>query len=69
MKKDNIKKCITILFILYCLVLIFLLVIPNHFRPGLNYRLFNIIPFHTIINYFINISDHTINTEIVIQNG
>ena len=68
MKKETIMKCVKILFILYCFVLVYVLIIPNHFRPGLSFRLFNIIPFNTIINYFINISEHTINTEIVIQN-
>lgn len=67
----NKKKVINIvkgLTILYCLALIYILFMHNHYRYGMNFRLCNLIPFHTIIGYFKRLSDNTINTSIVVQN-
>ena len=80
MKKENIKKCIMVLFILYCLVLIYVLFWHNVYRYeydaiGINnmlskehLQMINIIPFKTIIGYVQRLANHTINTDIVVRN-
>ena len=79
MKKETIKKCIILLFIIYCLALVYVLFLHNSYRVGLNtfgVKLFtkehldmcNIIPFKTIVEYFERIKNHTINTNIVVTN-
>lgn len=68
MKKENILRCIKILFVLYCVALIYVLFMHNNYRYGMSFRLYNIIPFDTIMGYFTKLSDQTINTSIVIQN-
>ena len=79
MKKETIKKCITILFFLYCLALVYVLFLNNLHRIGLNsfgisvfskehIEMCNIIPFKTIFEYFQRIMEHTINTDIVVMN-
>ena len=61
MKKENIKKCIMVLFILYCLVLIYVLFCHNVYRYeydaiGINnmlskehLQMINIIPFFEML--------------------
>lgn len=79
MKKENIKKCIMVMFILYCLTLIFVLFLHNSHRVGLNtfgiskfskqhIEMCNFIPFKTICGYFNRLAKNTINTNIVITN-
>lgn len=68
MNKKEIVKIVKGLFIVYCLVLIYVLFMHNNYRYGMNFRLYNLIPFKTIIGYFERLSEHTINTSIVIQN-
>lgn len=67
----NKKKVINIvkgLSIVYCLALIYVLFMHNNYRYGMNFRLFNFIPFNTIMGYFKRLSEGTINTSIVVQN-
>ena len=79
MKKESIKKCIMILFILYCLALVYVLFLNNLHRTGLNtfgisvfskehIEMCNIVPFKTIFEYFQRLAEHTINTNIVVMN-
>lgn len=73
------KKVIKALFIIYILALIYILFLHNSYRVGLNtfnierfskehLKMCNIIPFHTIVNYFDRLAHHTINTNIVVTN-
>lgn len=68
MSKKKIINIIKVLFVIYCLVLIYVLFMHNNYRYGMSFRLSNFIPFNTITNYFIKLSDNSINTSIVIQN-
>lgn len=79
MKKENIKKCIIFLFILYCLALVYVLFLHNSHRVRLNtfginifsrehIEMCNIVPFKTISEYFQRMTEHTINTDIVVTN-
>ncbi len=79
MKKESIKKCIMILFILYCLALVFVLFLHNSYRVGLNtfsislfskqhFEMCNLIPFKSILGYFNRLVQNTINTNIVVTN-
>ncbi len=68
MSKKKIINIIKVLFVIYGLVLLYVLFMHNHYRYGMSFRLSNFIPFNTIINYFIKLSDNSINTSIVIQN-
>lgn len=75
----KIKKFLKILFILYCFILIYVLFCRNHYRHGFQYlqintfsrehiEMCNFTPFETISNYLKRLSDHLINTDIVIVN-
>ncbi len=80
MKKESIKKCIMILFGLYCLALVYVLFLNNLHRTGLNtfgiisvfskehIEMCNIVPFKTIFEYFQRLAEHTINTNTVVMN-
>lgn len=79
MKKESIKKSIIILFILYCFALVFVLFLHNSHRVRLNtfgislfskehLEMCNIVPFKTIHDYFKRMTEHTINTDIVVTN-
>ena len=68
MNKKKVINIIKGLTILYCLALVYILFMHNNYRYGMNFRLFNLIPFHTIIGYFVRLSENTINTSIVVQN-
>lgn len=68
MSNKKIINMVKVLFIIYCLVLIYILLMPNSYRYRMSSRVINIIPFHTIIDYLIRLSQHGINTRFVIQN-
>mgnify|MGYP002624252111 CR=1 FL=1 len=80
MKKENIKKCIIVLFAIYCLVLIYVLFLHNTYRYEFNaigindyfseehMQMVNIVPFKTIFGYFQRLVNHRINTDIVVRN-
>ena len=68
MKKENIKKIVWVLFIIYCLCLIYVLFLPNLHRGRGNGRMYNLVPFKTILEYFTLLKNKEINTDIVIRN-
>lgn len=80
MKAKSVKKCVAILFLLYLLALIYVLFLNNPRRGGLflmeikpfskeHFEMFlNLVPFRTEIDYFKQLSEHSINTEIVVMN-
>ena len=69
MKKQIIKKAVGVLFIIYCLCLIYVLFLPNLHRMGYSfYSMYNITPFKTIFEYFTLLKNNQINTDIVIRN-
>ena len=80
MKKSTIKAGVAVLFALYLIALIYILFLNNPRRGGLflmeitpfskaHFEMFlNLIPFKTEINYYKLLSEHTINTELVVMN-
>lgn len=80
MKAKSVKKCVAILFLLYLLALIYVLFLNNPRRGGLflmeikpfskeHFEMFlNLVPFRTEIDYFKQLSEHSINTGIVVMN-
>ena len=80
MKKETIKKVVATLFVLYCIVLLYVLFLHNTYRYefgaiGVNsyfseehMSMINIVPFKTIFGYFQRLMNHTINTDIVVRN-
>lgn len=77
MKKENIIKIIKYLFIIYCIGLIFILFIyggrtGNQFHLKIfskeHFKMINIIPFKTILDFLEKMANSTINTNIVIIN-
>lgn len=77
MKKKNIVKFITYLFVIYCACLIFILFLygyrtENQFNMGIfsreHFEQPNLVPFRTICTYLESFFHHTINTNIVITN-
>lgn len=77
MKKENIIKIVKILFIVYCIVLIYLLFLygfrrENQFDIKIfskeHFEMPNIVPFRTILTFIERLFNHTINTNIVLNN-
>lgn len=75
MKKETIKKAITILFILYIPVLFLILYggrRGNHFEIELfsdeHLEMVNLMPFATIISFFERAAEGSINMNIVVRN-
>lgn len=77
MKKENILKIIKYLFIIYCIVLIFILFLSrarrgNQFNLNVfskeHFAMINIIPFKTIFEFLERMSNSTINRSIVVVN-
>lgn len=77
MKKENIIKIIKILFIFYCIVLIYILFlyrgrVGNQFDMNIfskeHFEMPNLIPFKTIGSFLERMFNQTINTNIVVTN-
>lgn len=68
MNKKKIINIVKFMFVIYCFVLVYVLFMHNNYRYGMNFRLYNLIPFKTAIGYFERLSEQTINTSIVVQN-
>lgn len=77
MKKENTIKIVKLLFVVYCIGLVFILFlygsrVGNQFHLKVfskeHFEMTNIIPFRTIASFFERMADTTINTDIAVTN-